>query len=194
LADLEIHRAGTDAPAGPAFYFDVASPEAYLAAERILSTMPVPCEWIPVRAADLADGVGPVDRAVIERRAAALGLQAVVWPATVPFDSDLAQRTATYAKSIGRVVAFGLAAFRQAYAAGRDLTQPDNVVIAGAACEMHPNAILRTVETRGVRRALDDATALAAERGVRTVPAVWTGREALHGEALLDHAAAALAE
>ena len=42
--------------AGPAFYLDVAVPEAYLAAERILSLMPVPCEWIPVVDAQLPGG------------------------------------------------------------------------------------------------------------------------------------------
>ena len=47
-------------------------------------------------------------------------------------------RAATYAKQIGRAVAFALAAFRQAYAGGRDLVEPDNVLIAAAACEMHP--------------------------------------------------------
>ena len=45
---------------------------------------------------------------------------------------------ATYAKQIGRAVAFSLAAFRQAFAGGRDLGERDNVLIAAAACEMHP--------------------------------------------------------
>ena len=198
VIDVTRHPAGDDAQdeALPAFYFDLGSPESYLVAERILSTMPVPCEWIPVRASALGGpgGLGILDRHGIERRAAELELQAVVWPATVPFDSDMAQRAATYAKGIGRVVAFTLAAFRQAYAGGRDLAAPDHVLIAGAACEMHPAAILKGIETRGVRGALDDATALAAERGVRSVPAIWTGTEALHGEAALDRAAALLTE
>lgn len=185
--------AGESGPPGPVFYFDISSPEAYLAAERILTTMPVACEWIPVLAAELEDGAAPIDRAAIERRAAGLGLQAVVWPPEVPFDADLVQRAATFAKSIGRIVAFGLAAFRQAYAGGRDMSVADNVLIAGAACEMHPNAVLKSVETRGVRTALTGATALARERGVRSVPAIWTGTEVFHGEAMLEHAAAALA-
>ena len=52
-------------------------------------------------------------------------------------------RAATYAKQIGRTVAFSLAAFRQAYAGGRSLGDPDNVLIAAAACEMHPRAVLK---------------------------------------------------
>jgi 2-hydroxychromene-2-carboxylate isomerase len=90
-------------------------------------------------------------------------------------------------------VAFALAAFRQAYAGGRSLADPDNVVIAAAACEMHPTAVLKAAELRGVREALDAATARAAALGVRDVPAVWTGERVFHGQAELERAAAALA-
>ena len=67
-------------------------------------------------------------------------------------------RAATFAKQTGRTVSFALAAFRQAFAAGRDLTEPDNVLIAAAACELHPNALLKAVETEGVKNALREAT------------------------------------
>ncbi len=43
---------------------------------------------------------------------------ATTWPADFPFDSELAMLVATYAKSIGRVVPFAQAAFRQAFAGG----------------------------------------------------------------------------
>ncbi len=39
-------------------------------------------------------------------------------------------RAATYAKELGKTVSFSLAAFRQAFAAGRDLSDADNVAIA----------------------------------------------------------------
>ena len=39
-----------------AFYFDLASPEAYLAAERALSVLGAPCEWQPILAAALPAG------------------------------------------------------------------------------------------------------------------------------------------
>ena len=60
-------------------------------------------------------------------------------------------RAATYAKQIGRTVAFALAAFRQAFAGGRAL-DADNVLIAAAACEMHPAAVLKAIELRSVAR------------------------------------------
>jgi 2-hydroxychromene-2-carboxylate isomerase len=99
---------------------------------------------------------------------------------------------ATYARQIGRTVAFSLAAFRQAFAAGRAL-DADGVLIAAAACEMHPTAVLRAVETRSVRDALARETARAVELGVRDVPAIVVGAAVFHGDAGLPAAARAAA-
>jgi 2-hydroxychromene-2-carboxylate isomerase len=189
--------------AAPAFYFDLASPEAYLVAERLLRVMPVATEWVPVLARDLPGAEGfdafrcAQERDIalerIERAVAARGLQALRWPQPFPFDSLLAMRAATYARQIGRTVAFGLAAFRQAYAGGRALDSADNVLIAASACEMHPAAVLRAVEMRSVTGALEAATAEAAARGVRDVPAVAVGDLVFHGDAGLEAAAHAAA-
>ena len=127
----------------------------------------------------------------LERLAASRGLQPVRWPAELPFDSGLALRAATFAKGAGKTVAFSLAAFRQAYAGGRDLSDPDSVVLAGAACEIHPRALVHGAATRSVAERLARATELARERDVRTGPAVWVGGEVFHGDAGLDQAAAA---
>ncbi len=115
------------------------------------------------------------------------------WPDPFPSDTAYAMRAATYACQIGRAVAFSLAAFRQAFAGGRDLGLPDNVLIAAAACEMHPRAVTKGAGLDSVARALDEATALAAQRGVRDVPAVWLpdGR-VFHGDDALDGAVRAL--
>jgi 2-hydroxychromene-2-carboxylate isomerase len=188
--------------AGAAFYFDLASPEAYLTAERILALMPVPCEWVPVLESGLAGGgfggwrcdhEREIELAQLERTAAARGLQPVRWPPELPFDSALAMRAATYAKGGGKAVAFVLAAFRQAYAAGRDLARPDGVVLAGAACELHPRALLAGAATAAVGDELARATRTARERGVGATPAVWTGSEVFHGDDALEAAVAALA-
>src|SRR4051794_41570312 len=76
----------------------------------------------------------------VQRRAQALGLMALRWPDPFPADTEWAMLAATYAKQIGRGVAFSLAAFRQAFAGGRALSRRDNVLIAAAAREMHPPA------------------------------------------------------
>ena len=101
--------------------------------------------------------------AEVERRAAAYGLPPLAWPEPWPGNTLIAMRAATFAKQTGRTVSFALAAFRQAFAAGRDLTDPDNVLIAAAACELHPKALLKAVETESVKSALREATDRAAE-------------------------------
>ena len=187
--------AGEPVPAArAAFYFDFASPEAYLAAERVLQTLPYAAEWIPIRAPRAWDDgfrcaeERAIAQVEIERVAAARMLQGIRWPPE-GFESELALRAATYAKQIGRVVAFGLAAFRQAYAGGHDLSDTDVVLIAASACEMHPRAVLQAIEREAVARALDEATAEAVARGVTMVPTVWTPEGTLlEGDAALDEA------
>jgi 2-hydroxychromene-2-carboxylate isomerase len=185
--------------ADAAFYFDLASPLAYLAAERVLHTMPIATEWQPVLAHELPGAESfaafrccdeqDIFRLEVERRAAELGLQELRWPEPFPFDSTFAMRAATYAKSIGRIVAFAQAAFRQAYAGRRPLDNADNVLIAAAACEMHPSAVLKGAELRSVGEQLSSATARAAALGVSDVPAIRVGDRVFHGERALEEAA-----
>lgn len=155
----------------PVFYYDLGSPGCYLMAERMLGDGQVVAEWEPVLAAELGVSAD-VDRAAIEARAVELGIQPLRWPAQWPPDTRRAMLAATYAKRIGRTVAFSLAAFRQAFAGGRDLSQEETIVIAGAACEMHPSALLKGISLRSTADALSEATARARQRGVRTLPAV----------------------
>jgi 2-hydroxychromene-2-carboxylate isomerase len=188
--------------AAAVFYFDLASPEAYIAAEQVLQTLTAPCEWRPILARELSQAETfdayaeeqSLARSQLERRAAERGLQPVLWPAPFPFDSRPAMLAATYAKQIGRTVAFAQAAFRQAFAGGHALSDRDFVLIAAAACEMHPRAVLKAIESRRVADELDAATAAARELGVGDVPAFAVGARVFVGEAQLEAAAAALAE
>ena len=186
----------------PVFYYDLGSPYAYLAAERINQVLRV----VPVGsrscsghlAAQRRRFVGAHRRArgrmaEVERRAGAYGLQPIRWPDPWPTNTLTAMRVATYAQQGGRAVAFSLAAFRQAFAAGRDLAETDNVLIAAAACELHPRAVLKAVETQSVKDRLRAATDAAYARGVRGVPTVAVGDELFYGDDRLDEAAAALA-
>ncbi|HEY7952216.1 MAG TPA: DsbA family protein [Solirubrobacteraceae bacterium] len=183
-----------------AFYFDLASPLAYLAAESILHLLPSPAEWQPVLARELGpasgsfalrcENEGAVLRENIERRARALGLQPLLWPADFPFDSERAMLVATYAKSIGRTVPFAQAAFRQAFAGGRSLAEMDNVLVAAAACEMHPKAVLAGADLASVRAELSRTTEQAVAAGVSDVPAVRIGARVFVGERAVEEAAA----
>jgi 2-hydroxychromene-2-carboxylate isomerase len=171
-----------------AFYFDLASPLAYLAAEHVLQTLQIRAEWQPVLARELS-GEESFDRVKIERAAREQDLQPLKWPDPFPFDSALAMRVATYAKSIGRTVPFVQAAFRQAYAGGRSLEDPDFVVIAAAACEMHPAAVLKGAELRSVKAQLSSTTAQAAQEGITGVPAVRIGAKIFVGAHAVEEAA-----
>ena|ERR1700754_1953957 len=194
---LEVTHHGGAPEAPPqraAFYYDFTSPEAYLAAERVIAVLGdrgLVAEWTPIRAPRRWDDgfrcaeEQAIARMELERVAGARQLQELRWPPA--FDSETALRAATFAKQIGRAVAFTLAAFRQAYAGGADLGDTDVVLIAASACEMHPRAVLQALERDAVTRALDEATATALARGVTDVPAVWLpGGRLLAGDAALD--------
>ena len=178
----------------PVFYYDLASPDAYLAAERVVAVLGAVPEFTPVRIGSVGGfrcaEEEAIYRADVERRAAAYGLMPVRWPDAFPADTDWAMLVATYARQTGRVVAYSMAAFRQAFAAGRDLGERDWVLMAAAAAEMHPAAVIKATELRGTRRRLAEATAAAAAAGVRDVPAVRIGDEVFHGDRELERAAA----
>jgi 2-hydroxychromene-2-carboxylate isomerase len=166
-----------------------------------MGALPVAPEWEPVRwrppahrpEPDLVGEPEPgPDRELIERRALELGLQPWRWPGSWPPETTVAMLAATYAKRVGRAVAFSLAAFRQAYAGGRDLGSRDTVLIAAAACEMHPAAVLKGVSLRSVRDALDGARERAYAAGVSSVPAIQLGERVLEGEGCVEVAAALL--
>jgi len=170
--------AGSSTAEQPRFFFDLASPVAYLAAERVNHVLGEVPEWVPVRVGE----VGPFRcheevlayREDVERAAAHQGIQPLRWPEPFPADSEWAMLVATYAKQIGRAVAFSLAAFRQAFAGGRDLGERDNVLLAAAACEMHPAAVIKGAALRGTRERLLAAEADAVAAGVRETPAIVT--------------------
>jgi 2-hydroxychromene-2-carboxylate isomerase len=185
----------------PVFYFDLGSPYSYLAAERVNSLFDEPPEWQPILLGGLfkihgrdswANGPGR-DEGIreVERRAAEYGLPDVRWPEPWPGNTLVAMRAATFAKQIGKVVSFSLAGFRQAFAAGRDLSDPDNVMLAAAACELHPKALTKAVQTQSVKDALREATDQAAAQGVIGVPTVVVGDQVFWGDDKLADAAAA---
>jgi 2-hydroxychromene-2-carboxylate isomerase len=168
----------------PVFYYDLGDPWCYLAAEQVMSALPTVPEWEPV----LMDHAPPLDRDRIERAAAGLALQPVRWPPRLPPDTRQAMLAATYAKRIGRAVAFSLAAFRQAFAGGRDLGEEQTVLIAAAACEMHPTALLKGIALRSVIEALEGATTRARAAGVTSLPAIQVGPRVYQGPDAVEQA------
>ena len=193
--------------ARPTFYFDLGSPYAYLAAERVNALFTEvaggPPEWEPVLLGGLfkrfgrdswANGPGREEGLCeCERRASAYGLPPIRWPEPFPGNTLYAMRVATFAKEIGRTVSFSLAAFRQAFAAGRDLSEPDNVLIAAASSELHPRALTAAVDRDAIKSRLREATERAGDLGVTGVPTVVVGEEVFWGDDRLEEAAEATA-
>jgi 2-hydroxychromene-2-carboxylate isomerase len=189
------------------FYFDLGSPYAYLAAERIASVFDEAGaehpEWQPILLGGLFQrfgrsswGQGPEREQgmrEVERRAQAYGLPPIRWPDPWPGNMLTAMRTATFAKEIGRTVAFSLAAFRQQFAAGRDLSEADNVYIAAAASELHPRSLQTAIARDAIKLRLREATDRAGDQGVFGVPAVAVGEEVFWGDDQLEVAAQAAA-
>jgi 2-hydroxychromene-2-carboxylate isomerase len=186
-------------PEQPIFYYDLGSPYAYLAAERVHRVLPVAPIWQPILLGGIWKQTGgrswaTTDRrndgmAEVERRAAEYGLMPLRWPNGWPNNTLKAMRAATFAQQTGRAVAFSLAAFRQAFAGGKDLSAIDNILIAAAACELHPNAVLRAIEMRSTKDALRAATQQAYDRGVRGVPSLVVDGEVFWGDDRLEDAA-----
>ncbi len=186
------------------FYYDFSSPYSYLAAERISGLFAEAGveqpEWQPISFGHVLKTTGrepwsfEEDRrahfAEIQRRADERGLPEVVYPEGWPIENYSLKpvRAAIYAKETGRVVSFSLACFRQVFAAGRDMSDVDNVLIAAAACELHPNAVLKGIETRSVKEALRTATEKALERGVVGIPTVAVGTDLFWGDDRLEEA------
>ena len=186
----------------PIFFYDLGSPYAYIAAERVNAVLPVVPVWQPILLGGIWKATGggswsltderAEGMAEVEARAERYGLQPLRWPPGWPNDTLTAMRAAIFAQKAGRAVAFSLAAFRQAFAGGRDLSQEDNVLLAAAACALHHAAVLKGIESRAVKDGLRAATEQAVKRGVTGVPTIAVGDRLFWGDDNLEAAAAAL--
>jgi 2-hydroxychromene-2-carboxylate isomerase len=191
------------------FYYDFNSPYSYLAAERISGVFAEAGaeqpEWQPISFGHVVqaigktpwsmqpDGPNPADLDEIQRRASERGLPEVIYPNGWPVENYSLNpaRAAIYAKESGRVFSFSLAALRQVFAAGRDMSDVENVLLAAAACELHPKAVLKGIETKSVKETLKRATDEAIELGVEGIPTVLVDGQLFWGDDHLEEAAKA---
>ena len=188
------------------FYYDFSSPYSYLAAERISglfaeARLDQP-EWQPISFGHVLQSTGrrpwsmqpggadPEHLAELQRRASERGLPEIRYPNGWPVENYSLNptRAAIYAKESGRVVSFTLACFRQVFAAGRDMSEVDNVLLAAAACELHPNAVLKGIETKSVKEKLRAATEEAIALGLEGIPTVAVGEQLFWGDDRLEEA------
>lgn len=186
------------------FYFDLGSPFAYLAAERLHTLLPEPVKWQPVLLGGLfrltgrsSWALGDFQRrqagmADIERRALAYGLPPMRWPDPWPADYLTAMRATTYAFSIGRGREFAMQAYRDAFQRGSELSVGDNVLESAARAGLDGDAVRASASDPQIKQALRDATDAAYDRGVFGVPTIAIGDELFWGDDRLEDAAAHL--
>lgn len=186
----------------PLFHYDLNCPWSWIAAERISRTFAdqgaeLP-EWRPIAGWRLAEEGEPTRspsaldevRVAVVKRATALGLAEPRFPEGWPeeTESEVALLGVLYAAEAGRVIAVSLAAFRQQFAAGRSLSDIDNVLIAAASCELHPKAVSKGIQSPAIAKGLENNTEQARELGVRLTPTVTVGEEVFEGEESIEKA------
>ncbi len=187
LSERRRARAHAGAPVRRAtFYFDLADPGTYLAAERV-ERLPVPVAWQPA----ILPGARAMATATTTRRARELALP-VVWPERHPRPLPRAQRVAAHAARSGRGAEFVLAATRLAFCGGFDLEDPAVFAEAVAAAGLDLDAALGAARSPEVDAELHAAGRFLAEHGATTMPVVQAGRALFAGEARLAEAATAL--
>jgi 2-hydroxychromene-2-carboxylate isomerase len=188
------------------FYFDLGSPYAYLAAERLPEVLPEPIAWRPVSLGalfklngrsswSLGDPNGrQAGMAEVERRARSYELAPVRWPDPWPTNYLYAMRAATYAFQVGHGRAFAIGAFRQAFVHGHDLAIGEHVLGAAAQAGLDTRVVDEATRDPQIKLALRAATDAAHELGVFGVPTIAIDGELFWGDDRLADAAALLAE
>jgi 2-hydroxychromene-2-carboxylate isomerase len=186
------------------FYFDLGSPYAYLAAERLQEILPGPVDWQPVSLGALFKLTGrsswalgdPARRqagmAEVERRAAMYGLPAVRWPDPWPGNYLMAMRAATYACQAGDGHEFVRSAFRSAFQEGNDLSLPAHVLQVAADAGLDAQETEAATQDPTIKLALREATDAAHARGVYGVPTIATDTDLFWGDDRLVDAAEGL--
>ncbi len=186
------------------FYFDVGSPYAYLAAERLPTLLAEPIHWQPVLLGGLFKLTGrsswalgdyrrrQAGMAEIERRARTYRLPPMRWPDPWPGDYLHAMRACTFAFEAGYGRAFAMQAVRNAFQRGANLAIPGRVLEAAVQAGLERDAVERAMGDSGVKATLRAATDAAYELGVIGVPTIAIGEELFWGDDRLEDAAAHL--
>jgi 2-hydroxychromene-2-carboxylate isomerase len=184
------------------FYFDIGSPYAYIAAERLEGVLPGPARWQPVLLGGLFKltarrswALGDYRRrqagmALIERRARAYGLPPIVWPDPWPTDYLGAMRAVTWAFSLGRGHELAMQLFRDGFRRGHELSIEAHVLSAASAVGLDRDEARDAMRDPVIKRSLRDATESAHELGVFGVPTMEVAGELFWGDDRLEDAAA----
>jgi 2-hydroxychromene-2-carboxylate isomerase len=196
VTSLELHRikrrgARQRLPRAT-LYFDLASPDTYLAAERA-ERLFAGLEWQPACGDVLhCTEFGPDGTAAVAERAALLGLP-LVWPDGYPYRFRAAMRVAALASELGCAGAFVLAASRLAFCGGYDIDDPEILAEAAAAAGIGLAETLHAAGDIGRDGPIEEVGRLLLAGGAQRLPVLRVGRLLFCGEDRLLEAAAARA-
>jgi 2-hydroxychromene-2-carboxylate isomerase len=172
------------------FYFDLASPWTYLAAERVDRVFAA-VEWVPAVGDALPAGRGgEAEREAADDRAAQLRMP-LVWPETWPTAGISAMRVATLAAERGRAAPFVLAACRLAFCGGYDVDDPEILAEAAAAAGLGLQECLNAAGDLSRDGPPERAALRVLSQGADALPVIVVGRTLYCGEHRLAEAAAA---
>jgi len=186
LAERRDRGGERPAAASVTFFFDLACPYTYLAAERVDRRF-CGARWRPAVGRRL--DAGPLARGLVdarqldavERRAEELHMP-LVWPERFPGAVPFAMRAATYAASRGRGPAFAIAIGRLAFCGGFDVEDPRMLAEAAAAAGLDVDETLDAAEDPRRDRELEAAGRALWVGGGGVLPAVRHGNGLFSGE------------
>jgi 2-hydroxychromene-2-carboxylate isomerase len=180
------------------FFFDLASPFTYLAAERVERMFPA-LTWRPALSEALHAGnplSAMADReaaqSAAERRARQLHMP-LVWPDAYPSGARVAMRVAALAASNGGHAApFVLAAGRLAFCGGFDLDDPEVLAEAAAAAGLGLPEVMAAAGDRSRDGEMEATGLRLLAQGADRLPVLRVGRTLFCGEHRIAEAAAAV--
>jgi 2-hydroxychromene-2-carboxylate isomerase len=184
----------------PVLYLDLASPYAYLAAQRAGSLFPRGVDFQPVLLGAIfklrgwgswaATTQRKEGMAEIESRARRYGLPPLAWPADWPANSLAANRAALWAEGRGAGKRFILELYRHEFVRGEDVSDLRVLASAAREIELGEDDLLMGIRDPEIKAALRRATDEAWARGVRGVPSLAVDGRIFYGDDVLEEAAA----
>ena len=183
------------------FYYDLMSPYAYLAAERVDRVLPEPPFWQPVLLGGLFKltgrsswALGDYERrrrgmAEIERRAHDYGLPPLRWPDPWPGHYLQAMRACVAAAEREALEPFARTALRMGFTEGRDLSSLEAVAEAARRAGLDPEWLQARIVEPEIKEHLRAVTEAAHARGVFGVPTLAVGERLFWGDDQLEAAA-----
>ena len=175
------------------FFFDLACPFSYLAAERVERAFSQ-VTWRPTTTsalqrrdpvADDSDGI----RLAAMARAAQLRMP-LQWPDNFPYEVPAAMRAAHYAAGRGRGASFVLAAGRLAFCGGFDLDDPEILAEAAAAANIGLDRCLRAAGDVAHDGPIEANARRLLAAGADRLPALRVSRTLVWGESRVSGLAA----